>query len=71
MTVNHDAVGSSPTGGARSDRTSVLSDSFLNLICGAYYGGVPPVPIPNTVVKPIRAEDTWRAASRENRSVPQ
>ena len=30
MTVNHDAVGSSPTGGARSDRTSVLSDSFLN-----------------------------------------
>ncbi len=28
----------------------------------------PPVPIPNTVVKLIRAEDTWRAAARENRS---
>ena len=25
----------------------------------------PPVPIPNTVVKLIRAEDTWRAAARE------
>ena len=43
----------------------------MAIICGAYYGGVPPVPIPNTVVKPVRAEDTWRAASRENRSVPQ
>ena len=30
----------------------------------------PPVPIPNTVVKLIRAEDTWRAAARENRSTP-
>ena len=34
-------------------------------------GEVPPVPIPNTVVKLIRAENTWRAASRENRSMPQ
>ena len=30
----------------------------------------PPVPIPNTVVKLIRAEDTWLEAARENRSMP-
>ena len=29
-----------------------------------------PVPIPNTEVKLIRAEDTWRAAARENRALP-
>ena len=29
-----------------------------------------PVPIPNTVVKLIRAEDTWRVTAWENRSVP-
>ena len=30
----------------------------------------PPVPIPNTVVKLIRAENTWLEAARENRSMP-
>ena len=30
----------------------------------------PPVPIPNTVVKLIRAENTWREAAREDRSMP-
>ena len=30
----------------------------------------PPVPIPNTVVKLIRAENTRRAASRKDRSMP-
>ena len=29
-----------------------------------------PVPIPNTVVKLIRAENTWLEAARENRSMP-
>ena len=38
--------------------------------CGVDYDEDPPVPIPNTVVKLIRAENTWRAASRENRSAP-
>ena len=42
---------------------------FLNIV-GVYYSEVPPVPIPNTVVKLARAENTWRAASRENRSMP-
>ena len=30
----------------------------------------PPVPIPNTVVKLIRAENTWWEAAREDRSMP-
>ena len=30
----------------------------------------PPVPIPNTEVKLIRAENTWREAAREDRSTP-
>ena len=30
----------------------------------------PPVPIPNTVVKLISAENTWREAAREDRSTP-
>ena len=37
---------------------------------GAYDDEVPPVPIPNTEVKLIRAEDTWRATAWEDRSVP-
>ena len=37
---------------------------------GVYSIEVPPVPIPNTVVKLNCAEDTWRAAARENRSSP-
>ena len=37
---------------------------------GVYYSEDPPVPIPNTVVKLVCAENTWRAASRENRSMP-
>ena len=45
--------------------------SRVTNICGVYYGEDPPVPIPNTVVKLVRAENTWRAASRENRSMPQ
>ena len=39
-------------------------------IVGVYYSEDPPVPIPNTVVKLVCAENTWRAASRENRSMP-
>ena len=42
---------------------------FLTIV-GVYYSEGPPVPIPNTVVKLVCAENTWRAASRENRSMP-
>ena len=34
---------------------------------GAVNGEVPPVPIPNTAVKLTRADNTWRAAAREDR----
>ena len=37
---------------------------------GVYYNEGPPVPIPNTVVKLISAEDTWWETARENRSMP-
>ena len=40
-------------------------------IVGVYNIEVPPVPIPNTVVKLNCAEDTWREAARENRSSPE
>ena len=39
-------------------------------IVGVNDDEVPPVPIPNTTVKLISAEDTWMETSRENRSVP-
>ena len=37
---------------------------------GANGGEGPPVPIPNTEVKLISAENTWLEAARENRAVP-
>ena len=36
-------------------------------LVGVDYNEGPPVPIPNTVVKLICAEDTWLEAARENR----
>ncbi len=39
-------------------------------IVGANGGEGPPVPIPNTEVKLISAENTWLEAARENRAVP-
>ena len=37
---------------------------------GVYDDEGPPVPIPNTVVKLIGAENTWREAAWEDRSMP-
>ena len=37
---------------------------------GVYDIEGPPVPIPNTVVKLNRAENTWWEAAREERSTP-
>ena len=37
---------------------------------GDYDGGETPVPIPNTAVKPVRADGTARAAWWESRSSP-
>ena len=39
-------------------------------IVGAIGGEGPPVPIPNTEVKLISAENTWLEAARENRAMP-
>jgi hypothetical protein len=37
---------------------------------GGYDEKVTPVPIPNTVVKLLSADDTWMETSRESRSLP-
>ncbi len=39
-------------------------------ISGDHSDGVTPVPIPNTVVKPVRADGTALATGRESRSLP-
>ena len=39
-------------------------------ISGGYDEGVPPVPIPNTEVKPFSADGTWLETARESRSPP-
>ena len=35
----------------------------VRFIVGVYYAEGPPVPIPNTVVKLTRADNSWRATS--------
>ena len=47
-----------------------LKKSFGGRIPGASRDGATPVPIPNTAVKPIHANGTRTARSRESRSVP-
>ena len=42
-------------------------ESSLSTIVGVDGGEGPPVPIPNTVVKLIYVENTWRAAAWEDR----
>ena len=39
-------------------------------MAGVDDGEVPPVPIPNTEVKLISVENTWRATAWEDRAVP-
>ena len=40
-------------------------------ISGGNDEGVPPVPIPNTEVKPFSADGTWLETARESRSLPE
>ena len=42
----------------------------LSVRVGVFNGEGPPVPIPNTVVKLIRADNTLRATARKDRSSP-
>ena len=39
-------------------------------LCGGNGLRVPPVPIPNTEVKPQHADGTWLETARESRSLP-
>ena len=39
-------------------------------ISGGNDEGVPPVPIPNTAVKPFSADGTWLETARESRTLP-
>ena len=45
-------------------------DPAARKITGDNDGEVPPVPIPNTVVKLSSAESTWLDTAREDRSLP-
>ena len=57
--------------GARPDPyapDAVVRSPFRRV--GVDYGEVPPVPIPNTVVKLTCADDTWLETARENRFSP-
>ena len=38
---------------------------------GGHSKEVPPVPIPNTVVKLLSVENTWWATAREDRTLPE
>ena len=49
---------------------SQYSKSMHYKVSGGYYEKVTPVPIPNTAVKLLSAENTWMVTSRENRSPP-
>ena len=62
MTVNHDVTGSSPVGGAKKEYS-------LSTV-GVDDAGGPPVPIPNTEVKPCSAEDSCLVTGCENRKMP-
>ena len=60
--VNRVVVGSSPTGGAKK-RISLST-------VGVDDAGGPPVPIPNTEVKPCSAENSALATECEDRKMP-
>ena len=47
-----------------------LEAQDLTSLSGGYSGGEPPVPIPNTEVKPASADGTWGAIPWESRSPP-
>ena len=50
------------------NRYSILREYPLKV--GVDCDEVPPVPIPNTVVKLIYVENTWRATAWEDRKMP-
>ena len=47
-----------------------MREQSFNRISGGDAYVVPPVPIPNTVVKHVKAESTWLETAREDRKLP-
>ena len=47
------------------------ADGVERTVSGGHGGGETPVPIPNTAVKPARADGTWGEAPWESRSLPE
>ena len=59
------------TGSARTtERVAQRSPNEIATISGGNDERVPPVPIPNTAVKPLSADGTWLDTARESRSPP-
>ena|GEM_PF-2644428 len=52
------------------ERSVFRPRSFLTTDFGGHSGGVTPVPIPNTEVKPTSADGTWEETPWESRSPP-
>ena len=62
-----------PQAGAPADAgvRSVLREPLERKVSGDHSGRVTPVPIPNTEVKPARADGTWGETPWESRSSPE
>ena len=51
-------------------KSDIAKDIKEDTISGDNSEGVPPVPIPNTEVKPFSVDGTWLVTARESRSLP-
>ena len=51
-------------------KSAEQSQRERNTISGDYSKRDPPVPIPNTEVKPLSADGTWLATARESKTSP-
>ena len=51
-------------------KSDIAKDIEEDTISGDNSEGVPPVPIPNTEVKPFSVDGTWLETARESRSSP-
>ncbi len=71
---------SRPSSATRRHKPSLIKAQEIELfvfrpqgrqVSGGYVGGATPVPIPNTEVKPSRADGTAQATVWESRSLPE
>ena len=57
--------------GSKADSVQFSGNEIkVNMISGGNSKRDPPVPIPNTEVKPLSADGTWLETARESRSSP-